>query len=136
MKNAGYFLMAGLVLVCIVAYAVIRPSIPNLSPISGQQKQTAPPGSIAISIASSLTKREWMDDSVKSFNSASGSNATLQVNGKPVFVDLLQEVPEPGLSAQYRSGTMVTDTESGKIKPTIVSPAAGPWVDKLNNEWK
>ena len=92
--------------------------------------------SIPITIASSSTKKEWLDQAVESFNAAAKSDAGLQVNGKPVFVEVVLEEIEPGKKDHYRSGSMVTDILTGKIKPTIASPAELSWIMKLNNEWQ
>ena len=96
----------------------------------------APDGAIRVSIASSSTKKEWIDESVKAFNAASRNNRSFQVNGKPVFVQVLLEEIEPGTSDHYRSGTMVTDTLSGRIQPTVISPAESTWIEQLNDEWR
>ena len=95
-----------------------------------------PAGSIPITIASSSTKKEWLDQAVASFNAAAKSDAGLQVNAKPVFVEVVLEELEPGKKDHYRSGSMVTDILSGKIKPTIASPAEESWIFKLNKEWQ
>src|ERR1043165_3093319 len=95
-----------------------------------------PSNAVKITIASSSTKKEWIDDAVKKFNAASRSNQHLQVQGRPIYVQVLQEEVEPGKFDHYRSGTMVSDTLSGKITPTILSPAEGSWIDQLNSEWE
>jgi Ca-activated chloride channel family protein len=95
-----------------------------------------PAGSIPITIASSSTKKEWLDQAVASFNAASKTDKDLQLNAKPVFVEVILEELEPGKKDHYRSGSMVTDILSGKIKPTIASPAEESWIFKLNKEWQ
>jgi Ca-activated chloride channel family protein len=93
-------------------------------------------GSIQISIASSSNKKQWLNQAVASFNAASKSDASLQVNAKPVFVEVVLEELEPGKKDHYRSGPMVADILSGKIKPTIASPAEESWIFKLAKEWQ
>jgi Ca-activated chloride channel family protein len=95
-----------------------------------------PPGRIPISVASSSTKKEWLDQAVASFNAASQTDTGLQLNAKPVFVEVILEELEAGKKDHYRSGTMVTDILAGKIKPTIASPAEDSWIFKLNKEWQ
>ena len=95
-----------------------------------------PAGSIQITIASSSTKKEWLNRAIASFNAAAKTDAGLQVSGKPVFVEVILEELEPGKKDHYRSGSMVTDILSGKIKPTIASPAEESWIFKLNKEWQ
>src|SRR5258706_4854725 len=95
-----------------------------------------PAGSMAITIASSSNKKQWLNQAVASFNAASRTDKDFQLNGKPVFVEVLLEELEPGKKDHYRSGPMVTDILSGKIKPTIASPAEESWIFKLNKEWQ
>ena len=102
----------------------------------GAAANEVPEGAIRISIASSSTKKEWIDASVKAFNSASRNDASFQVDGKPVFVEVLLEELEPGVTDHYRSGTMVTDTISGRIQPTVLSPAEDTWIEQLNDDWR
>jgi Ca-activated chloride channel homolog len=85
---------------------------------------------VPISIASSSNKGEWIDQAIASFNAASEKQADFQLNGKPVVVTAILEGKE-----HYRSGTMVTDILSGKIKPVIASPAEDSWILKLKKEW-
>jgi Ca-activated chloride channel homolog len=101
-------------------------------PAAGQK---APAGAITISIANSIGKQEWMHGAVLSFNASSPRDSGLQVNGKPVFVEIVQETVE-GRLQDYRSGTMVADTLSEKIKPTILSPADDASILKLQKEWQ
>src|SRR5688572_22190125 len=74
---------------------------------------------IQISIANSSAKEEWLHRAVQTFNGASGRDAALQVDGKPIIVEVLQETID-GKKVDYRSGTMVSDTLDAKIKPTIL----------------
>jgi Ca-activated chloride channel family protein len=92
--------------------------------------------SIRISIASSSTKKEWLDQAVNSFNAASKADNKFQIGGKPIFVEVILEQLEPGKKDHYRSGSMVTDILAGRIKPTIASPAEESWLFKLNKEWR
>ena len=90
---------------------------------------------VQISIANSSAKEAWLHRAVESFNAASRQDERLQVHGKPVVVQVVQEVIE-GKKADYRSGTMVTDTLEGRMKPTVLSPADETWIAKLNKEWQ
>ncbi|MEI7745594.1 MAG: substrate-binding domain-containing protein, partial [Chloroflexota bacterium] len=94
----------------------------------------APANAVRISIASSNTKEKWLHAAVEAFNAASASDATLQVGGHPVFVDILQETID-GKAVDYRSGTMVSDTLAGKIKPTVISPGEESWIAKFTREY-
>jgi Ca-activated chloride channel family protein len=90
---------------------------------------------IHISMANSSTKELWLHRAVDAFNSESPREARWQVQGKSVFVDVIQEVID-GKKADYRSGTMVTDTLDGRIKPTILSPGDETWIARLNDDWQ
>lgn len=96
---------------------------------------SAPANAIKISIASSSTKQTWIHQAINQFNTNSKSDGGFQINGKPVFVDIIQEKID-GQMKDYRSGTMVADTLQGKIKPTILSPGEESWITRLNKEWK
>jgi Ca-activated chloride channel homolog len=129
---------AGGVLVLLIAFNFLRGSgmgSQAASPSGVPGGQQAPPGAIRISMASSSTKEAWLHQAVRDFNAASPRDGTLQVDGKPVFVEIIQETVD-GTQADYRSGTMVADTVSGKIKPTIISPAEESWVIKFRSEWQ
>jgi Ca-activated chloride channel family protein len=133
----------GVVLICGLAYGGVKYVGKNSgsSAVLGVQgtataaAPSAPKGSVAIAIASSNTKEDWLRNAVEVFNAAAQSNSKYQVDGKPVFVEVLKEKID-GKDKDYRSGTMVSDTVKGKIKPTVISPGEESWIDKFNKEWK
>lgn len=92
-------------------------------------------GKITVSIASSNTKQDWLHEAVAAFNAASPSREDLQVDGKFIAVDILQETID-GKKVDYRSGTMVADTLAGRIKPAVLSPGEEVWITKFAAEWK
>lgn len=96
---------------------------------------TTPANAVGISIASSNTKEAWLHQAVDAFNTAAASDPELQVDGKPVFVSILQEEVD-GKVADYRSGTMVSDTVGGRIEPTVLSPGEESWVQKFDRDWQ
>jgi Ca-activated chloride channel family protein len=129
-----WLIAAVLILVGMVAWLTWSRDGGGSAATGGPSAATArPPGSIHISIASATTKQVWMQQAVRDFNAASLSDKALQVNGKPIFVEDLQEEVD-GKKADYRSGTMVADTVSGKIKPTILSPGDESWISVLKHE--
>lgn len=140
-----WVLMAGAVLIGIVIMAVASGRGPG--PNGGQSPSgtpdpraaaptvTPPSGAIKIGIASSSVKQAWLHAAADKFNRNSGTEKDLQVNGKPVFVEMVQETVD-GKKQDYRSGTMVSDTLDGKIKPTVLSPAEDSWIARLNKEWQ
>src|SRR5262245_29655852 len=74
---------------------------------SGAPDQPAPPANaVVISIASSNTKEAWLHAVTNTFNEAARSDARYQIDGRPISVQILQEVVD-GKKADYRSGTMV-----------------------------
>src|SRR5438067_7522337 len=91
---------------------------------------------INVPIASASTKKEWIEEAIQTFNSLSRSHAAFQVDGTRVVVTIIREEIEPGRFDHYRSGTMVDDVESEKIRPVAVSPGEDTWLAKLNNDWK
>jgi Ca-activated chloride channel family protein len=132
-----WFIAAVLVFAGMIVWLVWSRDRGGSAVTGGTPAAVAPPaGSIQISIASSSNKKQWLDQAVTTFNAASKNDAGLQVNGKPVFVEVVLEELEPGKKDHYRSGPMVADILSGKIKPTIASPAEESWIFKLNKEWQ
>lgn len=126
---------AGAVLAVFIGFNVLRNQGPGPLQLPDVPRPGAASGSIEITMTSSTTKKEWLDDQVRSFNAASQSNAGLRIAGKAISVKVLLEELEPGRFEHYRSGSQVEDTLQGKIKPTIVSPADDSWVAKLKKEW-
>lgn len=108
---------------------------PSINQEAVQVKPPQTPNTIAITIASSNTKELWLQQAVKAFNQASIRNGNLQIDGHPIEVQVIKEHLGKGGVKDYRSGTMVADTLSGKIKPTIVSPGSTTWVKKLSKQW-
>jgi Ca-activated chloride channel family protein len=128
MKTNGIWLGAAFVALCLLLAAAALGVVS--SPVANGHN------TIVISIASSSTKKEWLDDSVARFNSLSKSRGEYQVDGVPVRIEVILEELEPGKFDHYRSGTMVTDILKGKIEPVVMSPAEESWIAKLNSEWK
>lgn len=90
---------------------------------------------ITITIASSSTKKEWMNQAVAAFNEESKTNEQFRIEGRPIVVTVLLEEIEPGRWDHYRSGSMIRDTLSRKIEPTILSPAERSWILELKRKW-
>jgi Ca-activated chloride channel homolog len=110
----------------------------NSLPASGGAQAPVPrpaAGAIKISIASSSNKQVWLHEAVATFNEASKRDGELQASGRPIFVEILQEEID-GKKVDYRSGSMVTDTLSGKIKPTVLSPGEESWIEQFRREWQ
>ena len=98
---------------------------------------TALPPPINITIASSITKWEWLEEAVRIFNEASETNPDLRFTRRPIHVEvLLEEDPLTGRLRHFNSGTQVKDTLTQDIQPTILSPASTHWIRWLNKEWE
>jgi Ca-activated chloride channel homolog len=94
------------------------------------------PGVVLISIVSGGNKEEWLHQAARTFNNASARQEQLQLNGKSIVVEVLQEVVDGRQSSGYRSGTAFTDIVDEKIKPTIFSPGEESWTLRLQQEWQ
>ncbi len=126
--------------VLIVGFAVVKKTLTSpqaIATVQSEQMRQAPTaaGSATISIASSNTKQDWLHQVVQTFNAASKTDTTLQVGDRPIFVKVMQENID-GKKVDYRSGTMISDTLNGKIKPTILSPGNESWILKFKREWQ
>lgn len=101
-----------------------------------------PYGPVEITIASSSSKQEWLAEVVELFNERSKQRPhqlrrnSLQVFGRPIEVTAVKEEIEPGVFNEgWRSGAMVREIHSGKIDPTIASPADATWIEKIAQVW-
>lgn len=93
-------------------------------------------GKVQISIASSITKTEWLNNAVAEFNEKSKNESQYQVDGKRIEVEiLLENDPLSGSPRHWNSPTQVTATLDGRIQPTILSPATVTWIEHLNEQW-
>ncbi len=131
MKGYVWIAAAAVVLVAMVGWAIVDPfgpgpecppDCPPPTPTTVPD-EPPPPDTIQISMASSSTKKEWLDQAVETFNALSKSKSDFQLGGKPIEVGVILEETSPGKWDHYRSGSMITDILDDKIKPTIASPA-------------
>ncbi len=137
--GAGALLILGISAVIVYKFAAPYLDHKGSSPATPKSQEVSPVKktrkAIKISIASSNTKEDWLKKATSSFNAGSLKKSSLQVNGNPIHVTIIKETVD-GKQKDYRSGTMVKDTLSDKIKPTILSPGSESWVAKFNKEWK
>lgn len=137
-----HWLVGTVVVVVLIVFGVAvsnmlsQTSAPTVTAGGGQVSPSPPtPNAVVISIASSNTKQDWLQQAVTKFNEESKTQKDYQVDSRPVFVEVLKETID-GKEIDYRSGTMISDTLKGKIKPTILSPGEESWVEKFKREWK
>lgn len=132
----GAGLLGAVIIVSLLLWSFLGSKVKdaNVSPNAGVAV-VAPKGALSISIASSNTKQDWLHQAVGAFNKLSQSDKSYQVEGRQIFVEILQETVD-GKKVDYRSGTMVSDTLKQKIKPTILSPGEESWLAKFKKEWQ
>jgi Ca-activated chloride channel family protein len=117
---------ATLVFGCIIIAALVLPKVFQrdtiTNPITGQATQEAPKGSVAIDIASSNTKEDWMNAVVEQFNAAGKKIPT----GEGIFVRV----------THVTSGGSQQAILDGKSQPTVWSPGDQSWIDGANQVWR
>ncbi|MFQ6029482.1 MAG: substrate-binding domain-containing protein, partial [Dehalococcoidia bacterium] len=130
-----------LVIVLIVAVAVgilirvidLNPNDPNpgataasggsaAPAVGGSPETRAPSGSILVTLVSSSTKRDWLDQVVGQFNAAGKRTAT----GAPIVVEV----------SHTRSGSSMNNILEGGSKPVVWSPGDQSWVTLINENWR
>lgn len=91
----------------------------------GGNVQTLLPGlsgeAVEIRIASSVTKKAWLEAAVASFD-ASGAETS---SGKPIKVSV----------SSVLSGESMLQIAEGTLQPTVWSPGETAWVDQLTQKW-
>jgi Ca-activated chloride channel family protein len=80
-----------------------------------------PPGSVLVTIASSVTKQKWMEAVMEKFH---GEGITT-TGGKKIVVH----------TTDVLSGGSMWDILAGKLKPVAWSPGAVSWVDQYRERW-
>ena len=125
--GAAILLLTAAVVALVIALTTDGLELEGLSPVR----------TVHISMASSITKWEWLEDAVEAFKDASKSDPEFQVNSKRIEVEiLLEQDPLSGKLRHWNSPTQVAATLRGEIEPTILSPASSIWLLKLNKEWR
>ena len=145
MKGYIWITAAAVVLGVMVIWAILDPlgaggeCPPDCPPTPETITPPPPPPDklIKISMASSITKWEWLEAAAEAFNVASKTDSNLQVNDRPIEVEiLLENDPLTGKPRHWNSPTQVAATLKEEIKPTILSPATSIWLLKLNKGWR
>jgi Ca-activated chloride channel family protein len=80
------------------------------------------PNSILVTLVSSSTKRDWLDQVVERFNALRKRVAS----GEIIRVEV----------SHTRSGSSMNDILDGKSKPVAWSPGDQSWADLMNKKWR
>ena len=84
-----------------------------------------PPNTVLLTIVSSSTKRDWLNQVIEQFNHEKHTTA----DGKPIVIDT-DEVH------YTTSGGSMNDILKGDSLPVVWSPGDSSWVDLINNNWQ
>lgn len=119
--------LAVVVFACIIVGTLLLRNWSQKIQVVGSSEATttepaAPPGSIAIDIASSNTKEDWMNAVVDQFNKEQHKLDS----GEVIFVQV----------EHVTSGGSQQDILNGKIQPTVWSPGDQSWIDGANQVWR
>lgn len=93
------------------------PATPDASP-TGE----APRNALKITLASSNTKRNWLNQVANQFNDAKLKTSS----GSPIFVEV----------SHVTSGGSMNAILDGSLEPTSWSPGDGSWVAQANETWQ
>ncbi len=133
MRVTGLWLYAAAFVLVFMVISFSRGRGDSVNQAAGAQFNHA--NTVTIGIANSSAKEAWLQRAVDTFNAAAARDTRYQIDGKPIRVEVIKEVID-GKKTDYRSGSMVSDTIDGRIKPTVLSPADETWIAKLNREWR
>ena len=81
-----------------------------------------PAGSVLVTLASSNTKRNWLDQVTAEFNAAGMTTSS----GSPIVVDV----------SHVTSGGSMNAILDGELQPTAWSPGDQSWVAQANETWR
>lgn len=109
---------------CIIVGALVLPRVFQgaNSLNTTQATAAAPAGSVAVDIASSNTKEDWMNAVVEKFNNEQHKLPS----GQLIFIRV----------THVTSGGSQTAILNGKSTPTVWSPGDQSWVDTANQTWR
>lgn len=91
--------------------------------LGGQVQNLLPGGAepVEITIASSVTKKAWLQAAVDSFTAEGAETAS----GKPIKITV----------SSVLSGESMLQISEGTLQPTVWSPGEIAWVDQLDQKW-
>ncbi len=118
-------LLTGLLIVVVVAAIVVRllPDGDNSGEeVSVADEPPVPSGSILVTLVSSSTKADWLDQVIERFNAEDRKTAS----GKSIVVQV----------SHTRSGSSMDAILDGKSKPITWSPGDQSWAALINEKWR
>ena len=80
------------------------------------------PDAVEVSIASSVTKRKWLEAAAEGFQ---GTDPRTK-NGRPIRITI----------SNVLSGDSMLAIKEGRLSPTVWSPGESAWVDQLDQGWQ
>lgn len=111
---------------CIIAVALavqfLNREEDPLTTAADEPSTPIPEGSVLISLASSNTKRNWLDQVTADFN----SSGTKTADGQTIIVEV----------SHVTSGGSMNAILEGTSQPTAWSPGDQSWVDQANDAWQ
>ena len=121
-RTRAIFFAIILAAISYVLYANL--SNPSPQPTSTSPDNTPPSvrGAVTVSLASSNTKRNWLDEVAEAFNRAGLETSS----GKPVQV----------VVEHVTSGGSMNAIADGDLQPVAWSPGDGSWVNQLATLWQ
>ena len=116
-----FLTIIGLAIVSVFAMIVLSNRKTPTGSETDNMAAVAPPGSVLVTIASSVTKQKWMEAVIDKFHAegvetSEGSRIQVQVTG-------------------VLSGGSMMNILDGDLKPVAWSPGAISWVDQFRERW-
>ena len=115
-------LLGSLLLIAIIVFIAITVMDPFSSSADGTSTATLPADSVLVTLVSSSTKRDWLNQVVERFNLEDQKTAS----GKSIVVQV----------SHTRSGSSMNAILEGKSQPVVWSPGDQSWADLINNKWR
>lgn len=111
--------------VCLVGAMIAYQFVSNLTTADPEQSTPAvevPAGGVLVSLASSNTKENWLNQMVAEFNAAGLETS----DGRPVVVEV----------SHVTSGGSMNAILDGNSQPIAWSPGDQSWIDQANEAWR
>lgn len=114
------FAALGIIFVTVIIQAIS--SLGGDGDVQNAEPTPLPADTILVSLASSNTKRNWLDQVVEQFNAADFETAT----GDAIVAEV----------SHVTSGGSMNAILDGEIMPVAWSPGDGSWVEQINSTWQ